>query len=272
MSLVIETCTAQHLGDRHEQQDRVAIYSHGRAKSAKGPKSNMLAVLADGMGGHTGGELAAEQVLLHASQNFEAVTPTPDMVRDFLGSVIKDAHDAIRLTRYTSETEPHSTACLLLLQNDRADWAHCGDSRIYHFRNGKRVARTVDHSYVMNLVQRGLITEMAADTHPNKNILISCLGDEAEPRVEFGHTSPLVGGDSFLLCSDGLWAYFSDLELARILNDYTPRKAAEFLIETARTRAHGGGDNCSLAIVKVKEEVKTPLARLGQRGFLDSGF
>lgn len=250
MALVIETCTAQHIGDRAEQQDRLGIYAHLRAKGT------LLAVLADGMGGHTGGALAAEQVLHSARQNFDALVPNPSNVHEILASAIADAHDAIKLTRYTSEQDPHSTACLLVLQPGRADWAYCGDSRIYHFRDGRRLARTTDHSYVMDLVRKGLITEAQAEQHPNKNILLSCLGDHEPPKVDVGESSPLVAGDAFLICSDGLWAYFSDEELGRALNEFPARQAAETLINTARSRARGRGDNCSLAIIRVREGAK----------------
>lgn len=258
MPLTIEACTAQHIGDRKEQQDRVAIYAHPKAKGA------LLAVLADGMGGHTGGALAAEQVLHTARQNFEANGPSADTVRDMLESAIRDAHDGIGLTRYTSEQDPHSTACLLVLQPGRADWAHCGDSRIYHFRNGQRLARSFDHSYVMDLVSKGFLTEAQAEQHPNKNILISCLGDKEAPRIDFGESAPLVAGDCFLVCSDGVWAYFSDEELGRLMQDNPPRQAAEMIISACRTRAQGRGDNCSLAIVRLKE-IEKPASPVGRQ-------
>lgn len=258
MPLIIEACTAQHIGDRQEQQDRVAIFSHPRTKGA------LLAALADGMGGHTGGALAAEQVLHAANNSFSAIGLAPEHVRDMLQSGIADAHDGIRLTRYTSEQDPHSTACLLILQAGRADWAHCGDSRIYHFRDGRLVSRSVDHSYVMDLVQRGFLTEAQAEQHPNKNILVSCLGDKEVPRVQYGTAEPLVAGDCFLLCSDGLWAYFPDAELGTVLKEMAPRQAAEWLIDAARKRAQGRGDNCSLAIVRLKEAEK-PSMPAGRR-------
>jgi serine/threonine protein phosphatase PrpC len=256
MAFTIETCTAQHIGDRQEQQDRVGLFAHATQKGT------LLAVLADGMGGHTGGALAAEQVIQSAKQNFLANLPASANLEEMLGAGIRDAHDGIKLSRFTSEQDPHSTACLLILQPGRADWAHCGDSRIYHYRDGVKIARTFDHSHVMNLVKMGYLTEEQAETHPQKNLLISCLGDEAEPKIDFGTTSPLVGGDCFLLCSDGLWAYFTDNELGRILHEFPVRQAAEILINTSRDRAHGRGDNCSLAIVKlvaVVAEKSSPL-------------
>ena len=259
MPLTIEVCHAQHIGDRQEQQDRVAISPHPKSKGA------LLAVLADGMGGHTGGALAAEQVLHTAHTSFVAIAPTPENVRETLESGINDAHDGIRLTRYTSEQDPHSTACLFILQTGRADWAHCGDSRIYHFRSGTLVSRSADHSYVMDLVRRGFLSEAQAEQHPNKNVLVSCLGDKEAPRVEYGSAPELAAGDCFLLCSDGLWAYFPDAELGRALDAMPPRQAAEWLIDKARKRADGRGDNIALAIVKVREADKPKPLSLGRR-------
>lgn len=247
MPFTIETCTAQHIGDREEQQDRVGLFAHPTQKGT------LLAVLADGMGGHTGGALAAEQVIQSARQSFQTSSLIAAEVQATLAGGINDAHDGIKLSRFTSEQDPHSTACLFVLQPGRADWAHCGDSRIYHYRDGVKVSRSYDHSHVMNLVKMGYLTEEQAESHPQKNLLISCLGDNDAPKIDFGSTVPLVGGDCFLLCSDGLWAYFSDDELGRVLNEFPVRQAAEILINSARDRAQGRGDNCTLAIVRLKE-------------------
>jgi serine/threonine protein phosphatase PrpC len=115
----------------------------------------------------------------------------------------------------------------------------------------------------MDLVHKGFLTEAQAEQHPNKNILISCLGDKEAPRIDLGTSAPLVEGDCFLLCSDGVWAYFPDQELGRLLQDFAPRQAAEMIIGAARTRAQGRGDNCSLAIVRLKEVEKAaaPIGR-----------
>ncbi len=247
MVLTIESCAAQHIGDRGEQQDRIALVPHPTHKGA------VLAVLADGMGGYAGGAVAAEQVVHMARSNFEAVPPTADTVHGVLEAGINDAHTGIRLTRYTSEQDPHSTACLLVLQPGRADWAHCGDSRIYHFRNGCLVDRSEDHSYVAELVRRGALTLAQAEVHPQRNVLISCLGDETPPDIAYGEAQPLMAGDCFILCSDGLWAYFPDAELGDILASHPPRRAAELLIQGARLRANGHGDNCSVVILKLGE-------------------
>jgi len=247
-----EACVAKHTGDRTEQQDRAAVFAHPTRKGT------MMAVLADGMGGHSGGAMAAEQVILKARQNFEAFAPASESAPDLLRGIVDEAHIVIKLTRFTSEQDPHSTAVVFMMQPDRADWAHCGDSRFYHFRRGALVSRSVDHSHVEELVRKGRLDAEGALRHPNRNVLLSCLGSEREPRVDVGHVSPLVGGDAFLLCSDGLWAYISEEEMGQILAAQSPRDAASMLIEMARQRARGGGDNISLAIVKLVEVAAKP--------------
>jgi serine/threonine protein phosphatase PrpC len=252
MALSIETCAAQHIGDRAEQQDRLALFKHPSRKGT------LLAVLADGMGGYAGGAVAAEQVLHMAKNNFDGFAPTAESVQEMLAAGINDAHSGIRITRYTSEQDPHSTACLFMLQPGRADWAHCGDSRIYHFRDGQLLARSDDHSFVADLVRSGLLTPQQAETHPKRNILLSCLGDNEAPKIAFGAAEPLQAGDCFVLCSDGLWGYFPDAELGDALASFPPRRAAEVLIERARQRGNGRGDNISLIIIKLVEVPDKP--------------
>lgn len=245
MPFAIDTCAAMHIGDRHDQQDRVAIVPHPTRSDC------LLAVLADGMGGHTGGAIAAQQVILKAKQNFATFQPRGESIHEFLKGVIDEAHVVIKLTRFTSEADPHSTAVVMVLQPGKADWAHCGDSRLYHFRRGKMISHTPDHSLVGELIRTNRITEEMALHHPQRNLLLSCLGAEKDPRIDFGGEHAIEPGDSFLLCSDGLWGLITDDELARTLNEFDARTAARVLINAARSRGDGGGDNISLAIVKI---------------------
>ena len=258
MPIRIEAGTGQHIGDRTEQQDRLLIIP-----SKKEP-GVVLAVVADGMGGHTGGAMAAQQVVSTAQQIFENYSTKDETPQKLLTSLVHESHLIITLSSYTSEQEPHSTVVAMLLQKDRADWAYVGDSRLYHFHGQPLVQRTIDHSYVEQLYKEGKITAAEKETHPNKNILVHCLGGQNPPLIDFGSTDKLEPNDCFILCSDGLWAYFTEIELGAILSSCAPRVASEQLIALARERGAGHGDNVSLAIIKLTyfedEKPKAPTA------------
>jgi serine/threonine protein phosphatase PrpC len=242
----LSASTGIHKGDRNYQQDQVALLKHSRDDRC------LLAIVADGMGGRSGGRKASDQVMMTAKQLFERYDPSTDDARATLRQIIDDAHIVIKLTAISSEEEPHSTmAAFLINPGGDCHWAHTGDSRIYHFQNGRFVKRTIDHSYVQSLVNKGDISEAQAAVHPQSNILMGCLGTEAEPPVDFHFIPQLKPGDVLMTCSDGVWHYFNNDELGSVLSTLSPREATEFLIEKARSRGHGTGDNLSLVIVKL---------------------
>ena len=245
MSITIDACIAQHQGDRKEQQDRVALFPQAQGGGS------VLAVVADGMGGHTGGILAAQQVVHTARNCLDLFSARSEAPQTMLEASLREAHMLIKASRFLNEKEPHSTAVMLLLQPGKANWAHCGDSRLYRFRQEQPLFCTTDHSYVEQLVARGKITREEALVHPNRNILITSLGGSDSPAIDCGEADDLRTGDSFLLCSDGLWAYFGEAELGSILVTYSARDACELLIGRARMRARGDGDNASVAILKL---------------------
>jgi serine/threonine protein phosphatase PrpC len=159
----------------------------------------------------------------------------------------------IKLTAITSEEEPHSTVAAFIISPSRAcDIAHAGDSRVYHFRGPDMVTRTIDHSYVQRLVDAGEITEEEANNHPQSNLLTGCLGTGQDPPFTHRRIERLEVGDSLLACSDGLWHYFTPRELGAIVHALPPREASEMLVSKARQRARGGGDNLSLALVRLE--------------------
>lgn len=249
---MVDTAVAQHVGDRAEQQDRVEVVKHPQLADA------LMVVLADGAGGHTGGAQAASEVIIRARQTFleyEGREPLNDMMH----AVLLDAHQGIRLSRFTCTQDPHSTAVALIVRGHRAQWAHCGDSRLYHVRGGRILHRSEDHSQVALLLRKGAITAEQVNTHPKRNVLLSCLGGRAVPQIVHGGCDALLAGDAFLLCSDGLWAHFSEAELATALSRPKIREVAAELLAEARKRAQGRGDNVSLAIVRLRAE--TPFTR-----------
>lgn len=243
---IIEASTGQHIGDRKEQQDRVALLSAPRAPGY------LLAILSDGMGGSKGGAMAAEQVVHCAKQLMSEFSPLTHTAESLMEDVVRESHTIINLISMSENNRPYSTMVALMLTPDReAIWAHAGDSRMYRFHGPNFREHTIDHSYVETLVKKGEITREEAKTHRQANLLINGLGGDTDPYVTFGRHQDLQAGDAFLLCSDGLWHYFVDTEFAPLIQVKSPRDAAEDLIQKARKRAEGSGDNCTLAIVKL---------------------
>ena len=243
----LSAATGLHRGDRAYQQDQVEIIAHHRVPGC------VLGVLADGMGGKSGGRKAADQVLLTAQQLFERHAPHKDNAGEALKQLVREAHLMIKLTAITSEEEPHSTvAAFIVSPNRECDIVHAGDSRVYHFRGADLLVRTVDHSYVQRLVNEGQISEDEANSHPQSNLLTGCLGTQQDPPLAHLHIDNLQVGDSILACSDGLWHYFTPREIGAILQSMPAREASQMLIDKARQRARGGGDNLSLALVRVE--------------------
>ena len=238
--------TGLHRGDRAYQQDQVEIIAHPQTAGS------VLAVVADGMGGKSGGRKAADQVLLTGRQIFERFVPSQDEPAEMLRQLVLESHLMIKLTAITSEEEPHSTvAAFCVSPGLECDVVHAGDSRVYHFRGAEMMRRTIDHSFVQRLIDEGKITEEAANTHPQSNLLTGCLGTHTDPPVSLWHIDKLDFGDTVLACTDGLWHYFTPKEIGAIVHALPPREASEMLITKARQRARGGGDNLSLAMARV---------------------
>jgi serine/threonine protein phosphatase PrpC len=234
-----------HQGDRESQQDRVSLFRNAREPDC------VLAIVSDGMGGMTGGRKASDQVMLTAEQLFKPFSSKDDNPTTLLEKIALDAHMVIGLTAMASSDQPHTTyAAFLIASSGSCYWAHVGDSRIYHFRDAQLLYRTRDHSYVQSLVDSKEITPLQAVNHPQSNILTQCLGSKVVPKVSHYTIPKLLNGDVVMACSDGVWPYFSEVELGSILNHCNPREATELIISTARSRSKKRGDNLSLAVVK----------------------
>lgn len=252
MRLQLQAAIGTHRGDREYQQDRVEVLPHPRLRGA------LLAVVADGMGGRSGGRMAADQVIITATQLFDRYIPGTDDPADLLRTILQEAHTMIRLTAISAEQEPHSTvACALLHPDGACWWAHVGDSRIHLFRDARLQQRTRDHSYVQDLVDSGDLSESMARSHPMSNVLTASLGTAEDPPLCFDSLQ-LRAGDSMLLCTDGVWHYFGDNELGATLDTLDPREACETLIGKARLRAAGRGDNLSLVVIKLVAQPVAP--------------
>ena len=166
-SFRFSAATGLHRGDRSYQQDQVEVIQHPRIAGA------VLAMVADGMGGKSGGRKAADQVLLTGRQIFERFVPAQDDAAELLRQLVVEAHLMIKLTAITAEEEPHSTVAAFYIGPGLVcDVVHAGDSRVYHFRGAEMMRRTVDHSFVQRLIDEGKITEEAANTHPQSNLCL----------------------------------------------------------------------------------------------------
>jgi len=225
-----------HIGARQTNQDRMG-YSYTR--------DALLLVLADGMGGHAHGEVAATVALQTISLLFQQqATPYVKKPEQFLQQAILAAHETIhrhRQAKGLSET-PRTTIVAALVQHNTAVWAHCGDSRLYWLRGGQALARTRDHSHVENLVAQGLIAPEQRHTHPDRNKLYNCLGANSLPRVELGQ-GVLEDGDVLLLCSDGLWSMLPDHEIARSVQRQPVVRAVPAMLQAALEAAGRRSDN-----------------------------
>lgn len=264
-SYKLEAGTAQHIGNRPQQNDRTALFTGARAPGY------VLAVLADGL---AGGATASEQVLHTAKQLFDEFKPgdAPSIERlsNLLCEIVHETHLVIKMNGVATQTEPHCTfAGLIITPAGQAVWAHVGDSRIYRFQKGECKMRTSDTSYIDHLMDTDKLPLESARNHRHSKLLVNVLGNSRkEPFVAIGSYEGLAGGDTFLLCSDGLWHFFTDAELGAATSKNNPRQASEMLIDKAGERAQGKGGNCTMAIVKLvkppKEAANYTVQKMGR--------
>ena len=233
-----------HIGGRKFNQDRMG-YSFTR--------DALLLLLADGMGGHIQGEVAATIALQTMGALFqECAKPYIRKPERFLEDGFFAAHREIHRYRAVNNLPetPRTTIVACLIQHDTALWAHCGDSRLYWMRNGQILARTRDHSHIEALIAQGRADPSERDTHPDRNKLFNCLGAPSLPMVEMSRQASLQSGDVLLLCSDGLWAPLSDQELVHQLQNNTIVRAVPDMIRSATAIAGQHSDNVTaLAIM-----------------------
>lgn len=201
----------------------------------------------------SGGAMAAENAMLVAQSAFDGFVASESDGPRFLGALVDEIHTVIRLTGLTSEREPHCTFAAVLFQPDRIDWCHVGDSRIYHFRGRDLLHCSRDHTLAQRMIDEGRMSPERARLHPSAGRLTNALGSREKPAPEMGMLMQPSAGDSFLICSDGLWNYLGAEELGQLVEHQSPRHAAATMIARARQRADGHGDNCSLVLMKLRE-------------------
>jgi protein phosphatase len=226
-----------HVGGRRNNQDRMG-YCFTR--------DALLLVLADGMGGHIQGEMAATIALQTIGSLFQQqANPYVKKPEKFLEESFFAAHRELHRYRAINNLPetPRTTIVACLVQHNNAFWAHCGDSRLYWMRNGQILARTRDHSRIETLIAQGKVDPSERDTHPERNKLFNCLGAPNMPIVELSRRASLQPGDVLLLCSDGLWSVLPDHVLAQSLQANTVVRAVPELLNNAVAIAGKNSDN-----------------------------
>ena len=235
-----ENGAASQQGGRHEQQDRWGLFQlHNQ--------EGLLAIVADGMGGHREGALGAQIVIdtardfiLHPPLSLETDPPAA------LNQLSRQMHEIINSRSETAR----STLVMVWLAGGRAYWLNIGDSRLYHFRQGHRLMRTRDHSVVQLLTDLGEIQESEMGAHPAQNRLYRCLGGEELPRPDQGNLA-IEAGDLLALCSDGVWEHVTESEFWMTTRDHGLAVAAHRLIEMAVQRGGADADNATLVLLRM---------------------
>ena len=227
-------------GDRKGNEDRVG-YSYSREV--------LLMSIADGMGGHMEGEVAAEIAVNTLTRRFQQ--EAGNRLRkppEFLVSAINAAHHAI--VSYAVEKNllecPRTTCVACIVQNGSAYWAHAGDSRLYVLRAGNLAAATADHSRVQQMIEAGALTPEAAARHPDRNKIFSCLGGVVPPQISMGREFPLQPGDTIVLSTDGFWAQIPAALIGSLLRRQGIVELFPGLLTEAHRRASGESDNLSV--------------------------
>ncbi|MEW8626877.1 MAG: protein phosphatase 2C domain-containing protein [Candidatus Thiodiazotropha sp.] len=244
-----ETAQCSLIGNRSMNQDRCLIM--------EAPDAILLA-LADGMGGHPKGEMAAQILMDNARKAFLTSRKPISNPRFFLSGLMEMSHQQITAfgDRQEPPIEPRTTGVLCLVQEDTAYWAHIGDSRLYIMRDGVIHLRTDDHSYVEHLRQQGLISAAQVHTHKFRNYVTRCLGGNSNrPVAELSGPHDLKQGDVVLLCSDGFWGPLPERPMVDSLykNNAPLLNNISDLAKRAETKSNPESDNVTVVALRWRE-------------------
>ncbi len=244
-------------GARHTNEDRVAVAERDNA---------VLMVLADGLGGHAGGALAAETLVQTVVRAFQAVrAPLIDRPSAFLALAILQAHRLIvdLGRRAVPPLEPRTTCVACLVQNGYAYWAHVGDSRLYHLRDGRVQRRTHDHTTLEQLRQDGLLSEEEMGEHPQRSRLLKCVGGLQRPTISLSEETLLQQDDILLLVSDGVWEALTTEALVRHIDRPMLEEGIEELLLAAERNMRQACDNVSAVALRWEEAMPAGLPLQG---------
>jgi serine/threonine protein phosphatase PrpC len=244
----VELASMSDIGcQRENNEDQLAYWEPADDKEFA--RKGRLAVVADGMGGHEGGQ-EASRIAVDSIKEVFAETPEAD-VQSLLLTGFQIAHERI-LEYGSAHPELHgmgTTATAIVLLDNQLYYAHVGDSRLCLVRGATISRLTHDDSYVGRLVQTGVISAEEAETHPQRHILTAALGAGTEISPESPqHPISLQTGDVLVLCTDGLWSLLNEHEMQAIVTSNDPAAACRALIKLARDR--GGPDNITVQVLR----------------------
>ncbi len=223
--------------------------------------NDYLFVVADGMGGHLGGEVASDLAVKTLINAFESPgkLKRKKIKRNHSGLLNAVEHANHQIIQNAAEDSSlkgmGTTLCAVMLgvqENESPAFviANIGDSRVYQFSNGNLKQTTQDHSLVADLVRAGELTEQEAARHPQRNVLTRALGIDAASKTDI-YELAINNGDKYLLCSDGLFNELSEIRITEILNEISdPQIAAEMLVNEAVEA--GGHDNVTAMVLNVQ--------------------
>jgi len=245
----IEVASLSDVGCQRENNEDSYLYWEP-AGDDEFQRKGRLAVIADGMGGHEGGQEASRMAVQTVREVYDqALGDDPQTV---LVEAFAAAHARIQdyAEQHPAFQGMGTTCTALVVRGRQLYFAHIGDSRLYLVRDARILRLTRDHSYVGRLVESGIVRAEDAEKHPQRHILTAALGAGRELSVDRAEQSvDLLEGDELLLCTDGLWGVVTEEELETAVTGKTPAESCAALVQLARQR--GGPDNITLQVLRI---------------------
>lgn len=245
-----DVCMLSDIGCRRsENEDRVLYVNPGEKKLWQ--QKGILAIVADGMGGHQAGQVASQMAIDLVSDDYYKLSGKP---LDRLKKAFRNANQIIfRAALEDDNLKGMGTTCsALVFVKGQAFVAHIGDSRLYRIRDNSIEQMSEDHTIVYEMVKQGILSEEQARTHPDKNIVTRAMGTKSEVNIFTRCLSGVLSDDRYVLCSDGLHDLVREEEIMETALSGRPHEACEMLISKARER--GGHDNISVGVVHISQE------------------
>ncbi|RYG03893.1 MAG: Stp1/IreP family PP2C-type Ser/Thr phosphatase [Chitinophagaceae bacterium] len=247
-------------GNIRQNNEDAAIFFRNADPLITAGKGSLM-IVADGMGGHAAGEVASKMATEIIAREYFCL-PAKNNIADNLRRSFEIANSGIfRLAASNDLYRGMGTTCsAILLIEDEIYYGHVGDSRAYILSNKRFNRITTDHTYVQELIDSGQISEDCAAIHPKRNILTNAMGTKSSLKVDAGkYPHSFKPNDRLLICSDGLYDYFSDQEMGDILASNSPAAAAEILVQGAKEK--GGHDNITVLIATLKDDEKSSVSK-----------